>query len=72
MFTSFFLKENGGMPNHQRWYANWKLSWNMYTLHTRLHTFGANLYAQSVLVHKISALELSRELIKSASLVGHA
>ena len=32
-------------------------------------TFGANLYAQSVL-NKISALELSRKFIKSAWLVG--
>ena len=38
------------IPNHQRWYAKWKLSWNtIYTLHTRLRTFGANLYAQSVI-----------------------
>ena len=33
------------VPNHQRWYAKWKLSWNMYTLHTRLCTFGPNLYS---------------------------
>ncbi len=37
---------------------NLKFSWNMCSLHTRLSTFGANLYAQSVLSHKISASEL--------------
>ncbi len=37
----------------------WKLSWNMYTLQTCFCTFGADLYAQSVLINKISALELS-------------
>ncbi len=60
-------------PNHQRWYAKWKLRWNMSTLHgTRFFcTFGANLYAQLVLLNKILALELSRKFIKSALLVGH-
>ncbi len=33
--------------------------------------FGTDLYAQSVLINKISALELSRKLIKSALLVGY-
>ncbi len=33
-------------------------------------TFGADLYAQSVIIHKISASELSRRFIKSALLVG--
>ncbi len=37
----------------------------MYTLHTRLCTFGAHLHAQSVLINKISASELSRKLIES-------
>ena len=41
-----------------------------YTLHTRFGTFGADLYAQSVLGDKISASELTRKLIKSAMLVG--
>ena len=41
-----------------------------YTLHTRFSSFGANLYAQLVLINKISALELSRKFIKSALLVG--
>ncbi len=57
-------------PNHQRWYAKWKLSRNTYTLHTRFCTFGADLYAQSVLSNKISASELSRKFIESALLVG--
>ncbi len=34
------------------------------------HTFGTNLHAQSVLINKISASELSREFIKTALLVG--
>ena len=32
--------------------------------------FGADLYAQSVLINKISASELRRKYIKSALLVG--
>ena len=31
---------------------NWKLSWNMYTMHTRFCTFGADLYAQSMIIKK--------------------
>ncbi len=34
--------------------------------------FDADLYAQSVLINKISASELSREFAKSALLVGDA
>ena len=44
----------------------------MYTLHACFCMFGADLYAQSVLVDKISASELSRKFIKSALLVGEA
>ncbi len=58
------------IPNHQWWYAKWKLSWNMYT-HC-IHVFARlalDLYAQSVLIDKISASELSRKF-KSALLVG--
>ena len=58
-------------PNHQRWYAKCKLSWNICTLHTRFRTFGADLYAQSVITNKIPVLKLSREFIKSALLVGY-
>ncbi len=39
----------------------------------RIHiacTFGADLYAQSMLISKLSASELSRKFIKSALLVG--
>ncbi len=57
-------------PNHQRWYAKWKLSRNIYTSHTRFCTFGTDLYAQSVIINNISASELSRKFIKSALLVG--
>ncbi len=59
------------LPDRQRWYAKWKLSSDMCTLHTRLCTFGADLYAQSVLSNKIPALELSWKFIKSALLVGY-
>ena len=57
-------------PNQQLWYAKWKLSWNVYTLHTSFCTFGADLYAQSVLISKKFSLELSRKFIKSALLIG--
>ena len=52
------------LPNRQRWYAKWKLSWNIYTLHSRFSTFGADLHAQSVIIDKISASELSQKFIK--------
>ncbi len=42
----------------------------MYTLHTRFCTFDTDLNAQSVLINKISASELSMKFIKSALLVG--
>ncbi len=64
------LKEYVGVPNHQWWHAEWKLSWSIYTLHARFGTFGADVYAQSVLIDKISASELTRKFIKSALLVG--
>ncbi len=57
-------------PNHQRWYAKWKLSRNMSTLHAHFCTFGTDLYAQSVMISKISASELRRKSIKSELLVG--
>ncbi len=43
------------LPNQQRWHAKWKLSWNIYTLRKRFCTLGIDLYAQSVLINKISA-----------------
>ncbi len=58
------------LPNHQRWCAEWKLSRNMHTLHTRFCTFGADLHAQSVIINKVSALELGQKFTKSALLVG--
>ncbi len=42
----------------------------MYTVHTRFCTFGADLYAQSELISKISASELSQKFIKSELSVG--
>ncbi len=39
-------------------------------LHTRFCRFGADLHARWVLINKISASELTRKFIKSASLVG--
>ncbi len=67
LLAAFFLAyptTNGGVQK-------WKLSWNMYKLHTRFCTLGADLHAQSVLIDKISASQLSRKFIKSALLVGH-
>ena len=63
------------VPNHQRWYANWKFSWNMYVCtHCTLHVF-AHLVPicmlSRCLLNKISASELSRKFIKGALLVGH-
>ncbi len=43
----------------------------MYTLHVGFCTFGAALYAQSVLINKFFATELSQKLIKSVLLVGY-
>ena len=57
-------------PNQQWWHAKWKFSRNMYTLRTRFCTFGADLRAQSVLINKISASEISRKFVKGALLVG--
>ena len=49
-------------PTTNWWYAEWKLSRNMYTLRTRFFcTFGADLHAQSVLSNKNSASESSGE-----------
>ncbi len=42
----------------------------MCTLHTCFWTFGTDLYAQSALIDKISASELTRKFIESALLVG--
>ncbi len=66
--TSLFYKHT---QPHATWDAKWKLSWNVYTLRAHYCTFGADLHAQSVIINKISASELSRKLIKSALLVGH-
>ncbi len=45
----------------------------MYTLRTRFFArFGADLYAQSVIINRISASELSWKFIESALLVGQA
>ncbi len=69
-FLSSTFKKRKHVPNHQRWYAKWKLSRNMYTCALcTFCTFGADLYAQSVITKKIS--ELSRKFIKSALLVGY-
>ncbi len=44
----------------------------MYTLHACFCTFGTDLYAQSVLINRISASELSRNFIRDPLLVGYA
>ena len=65
--SNFFI-----MPNHQLWYAKWRLSCNTCASHTRFCTFDADLRARSVLIGKISAPELSQKFIKRALLVGYA
>ena len=57
-------------PNHQRWHAKWKFGRNAYTFRTRLRTFDSDLHAQSVIINKISASELTKKFVKSALLVG--
>ncbi len=58
-------------PNHQRWYTNGSSVEILYIHIAYIFCmFGANLYAQSVLINKISASELSRKFI-SALLVEH-
>ncbi len=42
----------------------------VHMLHTHFCMFGADLYAQPVLINKTSASELSRKFIKSVLLVG--
>ncbi len=60
-----FPTTKGGMQNG-------KVSRNVYTMHARFCTFGADAHAQSMLISKVSASELSRKFIKSALLVGVA
>ncbi len=55
-------------PNHQRWYAKWKLSRNMYTLYT-FCMFGANLYMLNWHL-LIKFLHQSRKFIKGPLLIG--
>ena len=43
---------------------------HVHVAHTFFARFGADLYAQSVLISKISAPELSQKFIKSALSVG--
>ncbi len=65
------LRRPSTVPNHQRWYAKWKLSSGICT-HC-IHAFAGLapiLHAQSVLSNKISASELSRKFITSELLVG--
>ncbi len=71
LVKAYYCYTSARTPNHQRWHAKWELSRNAYTLHTRFCTFRADLLAQSVLISKISASELSRKFVKSALLVGH-
>ncbi len=66
------VKSSAAMPNQQLRYAKMEAQLEyVYTLHTCFCMFGADLYAQSVLINKVSASELSRKLIKSALLVGY-
>ena len=61
------------LPSHQGWCSKWKLSRNMYSLHTRfLHVRHRLANAHLALINKISASELSRKFIKGPLLVGRA
>ncbi len=59
------------LPNHQWWYAKWKLIAICTHCHTCFCTFGADFLAQPVLINKTSASEFSRKFIKVALLVGY-
>ncbi len=60
-----FLKFKFHVPNHPRWYAKWKLSWNMYTLHKLVFAHLAPICMLSrCLLTKISASELSQKFLK--------
>ena len=59
-------------PNHQQWHAKMEArSKYAHVAHTFLHACARILYAQSALINKISASELSRNFIKGALSVGH-
>ncbi len=49
---------------------NGSSAWNMYKMNTNFCTFGSDLHAQSVLINKISASELSQKFIKGVLSVG--
>ena len=67
MRKSLLYCSHSRLPNHhQRWYAKMEAR-----LEYIRYTFGANLFAQSVLINKLSALDLGREFIESALLVGY-
>ncbi len=51
-------------PTTNWWHAKWELSQDMYALRTHSRTFDADLHADSVIIRKISALELRRKFIK--------
>ena len=58
-------------PNHQRWHAKMEArSEYSHVACTFLHVWRPILHAQSMLIDKISASELSRKFIKSALSVG--
>ncbi len=61
-------REDLHYPTTKQWHA--KMEAQSEFVRTRYRTFGADLYAQSVLINKISGSELSRKFTKSALLVG--
>ncbi len=61
------------LPNHQRWHAKWKLSWNMCAMRTRFCTFGSDFVMLSLwLLTKFLRRRSVGSLFKSALLVGQA
>ena len=74
--TVFQIKKSVSLvfiPNHQRWYAEWKyISVGIYThrLRTRFCTFGADLYAYAVLFNKISPSSSVGSLLRVSCWLG--
>ena len=59
------IKQGTPIPTSNSGVQKWELGRNVYMLHSRFCTFGADLCAQSELSSKISASELSWTFVKS-------
>ncbi len=71
MLVASLPREENEIPNHQPVVCKMEAQLEYtHIAHTFLHVWHLNLYAQPMLVNKISASELSRKFIKNALLVG--